>query len=189
VGRARREIAVMAASEATEYDAALEARVERNAAVYWGGQRGIVNRSFEPGNGVAGRCVFEVGQVRLVLDGRAAGLIGTGLGTQWSIEAADRLAARGIEVSLLHVPTLKPVDQRAIADYCTRFPVVTTVENHSTIGGLASVVAESIAAAGIPTRLRALGVPDRWAQAGSLDYIRRSLGLDAESIAHTVEEH
>jgi len=66
------------------------------------------------------------------------------------------------------------------------FEVVTTVENHSTVGALGSAVAEVIAERGVGTRLRRLGVPDAWAPAGSLDYIRGELGLDAASIARSV---
>jgi transketolase C-terminal domain/subunit len=48
------------------------------------------------------------------------------------------------------------------------------------------VVASALAERGLGTRLRALGVPDSWAPAGSLDYIRGLLGLDAEGIADAV---
>jgi len=61
------------------------------------------------------------------------------------------------------------------------------VENHSTVGGLAATVAAAAAEHGVGTRIRALGVPDRWADAGSLAYIRRQLGLDAEAIAAAAE--
>jgi transketolase len=99
------------------------------------------------------------------------------------------LAARGVRASLLHVPTLKPADHDAIAAFCDRFDAVTTVENHTTTGGLASVVAESLARrAGARTRLHPCGVPDRWAPAGSLDHIRRELALDAEALAARIEE-
>jgi transketolase C-terminal domain/subunit len=63
---------------------------------------------------------------------------------------------------------------------------VTTVENHSVVGGLAAGVATALAEGGPPTRLRALGVPDRWAPAGSLDFVRAQLGLDAAGIADAV---
>jgi transketolase len=96
------------------------------------------------------------------------------------------LSDRGVEASVLHVPTLKPADADAIAEFCAGFSSVTTVENHSVVGGLASVVAETIAANGVGTRLFALGVPDRWAPAGTLDYIRSKLGLDAAGIAEAV---
>jgi transketolase len=126
---------------------------------------------------------FRIGAVRPVLDGGETALVGTGLGTAWALEAAALLDGR---VSLLHVPTLKPVDEDALAAWCARFPSVTTVENHSTVGGLGTVVCEAVARRGLPVRVRTLGAPDRWAPAGSLDHIRAELGLDARSIAETV---
>ena len=128
-------------------------------------------RLFEPGTTLG---------VRELRAGGELGLIGTGLGTQWALEAAATLDGRA---SVLHVPVLKPLDAEAVVRWCGRFETVTTVENHSIVGGLGSAVAEALAEAGIGTRLRRLGVPDRWAPAGSLDYVRAQLGLDAEGIA------
>ncbi len=130
---------------------------------------------------------FRLGAARTLLDGGDAGVVATGLGTAWALEAAELLEARGIRVSLLHVPTLKPFDDDAVCEFCSAFPVVTTVENHSVVGGLASAVSEALARNGVGVRVRAAGVPDRWADAGSLDYVRRRLGLDAESLAALAE--
>jgi transketolase len=145
------------------------------------GLRGAVAQLFEPDG-----FEFEIGRARIVREGGDAGIVATGLGTQWALEAASLLADRGIEASVLHVPTLKPADSDAIAEFCGRFDRLTTVENHSVVGGLASVVADTVAARGVGTRVVALGVPDRWAPAGTLDYIRSQLRLDAAGIAEAV---
>lgn len=174
--RALPGMTVIDPADATELAAALEAAVGHDGPVYLRGLRGQVARLFEP---------FELrlDEPRELLSGGEIGLIGTGLGTQWALEAAELLDRRA---SLLHVPTLKPLAADVVAGYCARFDVVTTVENHSTIGGLGSAVAEVIAEAGLGTRLRRLGVPDRWAPAGSLDYIRAQLGLDPGGLAEAV---
>jgi transketolase len=112
------------------------------------------------------------------------GLAATGLGTQWALEAADVLARRGVKAAVLHAPTLKPLDRDAVAAFCSRFAVVTTVENHSTVGGLADAVASVLTDRGLGTRIVRLGVPDRWADAGSLAYVRAQLSLDADAIAN-----
>ena len=75
-----------------------------------------------------------------------------------------------------------------IASFAARFPAVTTVENHSVIGALGSAVCEAVAGVGLACRVIRRGVPDRWAPAGPLDYLRRNLGLDAESLAGAVAE-
>ena len=176
--RALPGMTVIDPADATELAAAVPAAAAHDGPVYLRGLRGAVAQLFDPDG-------FElrIGEARILRMGGEVALVGTGLGTQWALEAVALLDDRGIEASLLHVPTLKPADGDAIADFCAGFGVVTTVENHSTAGGLASLVAESLAARGVGTRVRPLGVPDRWAPAGSLDYIRGLLGLDAAGIA------
>jgi transketolase len=141
----------------------------------------LVAQLFEPDG-------FElrIGEVRTLLDGGDVAVVATGLGTQWALEAVSVLDERGVRASLLHAPTLKPADGDAIAEFCAGFATVTTVENHSTVGGLAAVVAEALAARGVASRLRALGVPDRWAPAGSVDYVRSRLGLDPTGLANAL---
>lgn len=163
--------------DATELAAAIEVLVERPGPAYLRGLRGTVARLLPEGT------EFVAGRAVRLRSGADVGLLGTGLGSQWALEAADLLAAEGIDASVLHVPTLKPLDEAAISDFCRSFDVVTTVENHSVVGGLASAVAEVVAARGLGARLRALGVPDAWAPAGPVEYIRRQLRLDAAGIA------
>jgi transketolase len=176
--RALPGMTVIDPADATELAATLHAAVAHDGPVYIRGQRGSVVQVFEPTG-----FQFTIGAPRLVRDGGDVGLVATGLGTQWALEAADVLAARGVDASLLHVPTLKPLDGEDVAGFCARFDVVTTVENHSTIGGLAAAIAAVVTETGLGTRIVRLGVPDRWAEAGSLPYIRARLGLDAEAIA------
>jgi transketolase len=171
-------------ADATELAAALRAAAEHDGPVYLRGLRGRVERRFDP-DGFR----FEIGRAQLLRDGDDAGVICTGLGTAWTLDAAALLEAEGVRVSVLHVPTLKPFDSPAVAELCARFERVLVVENHSTIGGLRSAVAEALAAqGGLATRVEGLGVPDRWAPAGSIDHIRAELGLTADAIARSVRE-
>jgi transketolase len=172
--RALAGMTVVDPADASELAAALDFAVGVAGPVYIRGLRGQVARLFEPDATL---------RARELRSGGGVGLIGTGLGTQWAIEAAEALDGRA---SVLHVPVLKPLDAVAVVRWCGRFEAVTTVENHSIVGGLGSAVAEALAEAGLGTRLRRLGVPDRWAPAGSLDYVREQLGLDAAGIARAV---
>lgn len=176
--RALPGMTVVDPADATELRAALEAAVAHDGPVYLRGLRGSVARLFDP-EGFA----FRLGESREILPGDEIGLIGTGLGTQWALEAAAELDGRA---AVLHVPTLKPLDPAPVEEFCRRFAVVTTIENHSTVGGLGSAVAEVLAEAGAGTRLVRLGVPDVWPPAGSLEYIRGELGLDGPAIARSV---
>jgi transketolase len=170
-------------ADATELAAALRAAVAHDGPVYIRGQRGSVVQLFDPDG-----FEFAIGEPRVIRDGADVALAATGLGTQWSLEAADVLAQRGVAAAVLHAPTLKPLDGDAIAAFCSRFSFVTTVENHSTVGGLADAISAALTERGVSTRIVRLGVPDRWADAGSLPYIRAQLGLDADSIASAAEQ-
>jgi transketolase len=159
-------------ADASELELALSWAAAKPGTVYIRGLRGTVARLFDR--------VEVTLAARELLNGGRIGMISAGLACEWALEAAQLLDGRA---SLLHVPVLKPLDDSAVADFCARFEVVTTVENHSVLGGLGTAVCETIAARGIGTRVRRLGVPDRWAPAGSLDYIRAELNLDAAGIA------
>jgi transketolase len=128
---------------------------------------------------------FPLEQARTLRPGGELGFIGTGLGTAWALEAADLLAAEGTEVGVLHVPVLKPLDAATVAAFAGGYSAVVTVENHSVVGALGSAVCEVVAESGTRCRVKRLGVPDRWAEAGPLDYLRQRLGLDGGSVAAT----
>jgi transketolase len=174
--RALPGMTVVDPADATELTAAVEFAVAATGPVYIRGMRATVPKLFDDGG-------FEL-RAREVLTGGEIALITTGLGYQWALEAAQLLGER--RVSVLHVPVLKPLDVETVCAFCAGFESVTTIENHSIMGGLGTAVSEAVAARGMPTRVQRLGVPDRWAPAGSLDYIRRELGLDAAGIAEAV---
>jgi transketolase len=165
--------------DATEIGAALRAAVDIRGPVYMRGLRGQVAEVLVPPYDL------PVGGSRLLRNGADVAFIGTGLGTQWSLEATEVLAERGVHASVLHVPTLKPFDSEGVVAFGARFPDVLTVENHSVVGGLGSAVAETLARSGLGTRLHPVGIPDRWAEAGPLEYLRERLGLDPAAIAAT----
>lgn len=167
--RALPGMTVVDPADATELTAAVVFAEAQPGPVYLRGLRGAVPRLLDEADGLP---------TREVRSGAGAALISTGLGTQWALEAAAL-----VDAAVLHVPVLKPIDAVTVAAFCRRYETVTTVENHSTVGGLGTAVSEVVASRGLGTRVHALGVPDAWAPAGSLQHIRAELGLDAESIA------
>ncbi len=168
-------------ADATELAGAFAAAVEHDGPVYLRGLRGNVARLFDPAT-----TEIHLGPARLLRAGGDVGVITTGIAAEWVAEALAEPALRDVAPGWLHAPTLKPLDADAVAAMCARVQTVVTVENHSTIGGLGSAVAEVVAARGLGTRVRALGVPDRWAPAGSLSYVRAELGLDPGGLAHAI---
>lgn len=169
--------------DATEVQASLHAAAEHSGPIYLRGLRGQVERRLDP-DGFA----FTIGRARMLREGADDLLIGTGLGTSWALDAASLLAEQGRSAAVMHIATLKPIDADAIRSVCSRFPRVHVVENHSTIGGLASAVCEVLAQDASRVRVIAHGVPDQWAPAGSLEFVRAQLGLDAGSLAAAVSK-
>ncbi|MGI9253410.1 MAG: transketolase family protein, partial [Thermomicrobiales bacterium] len=88
---------------------------------------------------------FEIGKGVLLRDGADVGLVSTGVQTLRALEAADLLAAEGIAASVLHLPTIKPLDVDAIVAVAARTGGVVTAEDHTIIGGLGGAVAETLA--------------------------------------------
>ncbi|MBX3069919.1 MAG: transketolase family protein [Thermomicrobiales bacterium] len=121
---------------------------------------------------------FTIGESVLLRNGSDIGLISTGVQTIRTLEAADLLAAEGIQAAVLHVPTLKPLDIEGILAIAERTNAIITAEDHSIIGGLGSAVAE-VLAEHRPTRMRRVGWQDTFGESGPNDALLKKYGLTA----------
>ncbi|HTP89793.1 MAG TPA: transketolase C-terminal domain-containing protein [Bryobacteraceae bacterium] len=133
---------------------------------------------------------FAIGKIFPMREGRDAVIVTTGVMLQRALMAADTLHAKGIEAAILHCPTVKPLDEDVIRDYAGQAPVIVTVEEHTTVGGLGSAVAEILAEAcwDKPRRFRRIGIPDVFPdQYGSQDSLLARYDITAEKICATVE--
>ncbi|MEI6083156.1 MAG: transketolase C-terminal domain-containing protein [Verrucomicrobiota bacterium] len=131
---------------------------------------------------------FEIGKAKLLRDGNDVAIISTGLMTGRALEAAVTLAAEGIAAAVLHVSTLKPFDRQAVLELLARVPRVVTAENHLITGGLASAVADAVTDAGLPVRLRRVGIPDCFCESGSLPYLAERYRMRAADIAEQAKK-
>jgi transketolase len=129
---------------------------------------------------------FEIGKASLLRDGADVGIISTGVQTVRALEAADLLAVEGITASVLHVPTLKPLDIDAIVDVAVRTRRIVTAEDHSIIGGLGGAVAETLAEHH-PTRMRRVGIRDTFGESGANDALLEKYGLTPRHIAEAAK--
>ena len=105
---------------------------------------------------------FEIGKVVLMREGGDALIVTTGITLKLALDASVSLSGQGMEVAILHVPTIKPFDTVGFLEVAGSVPVVVAVEEHTMIGGLGSAVAEALAEADdLPVkRFRRLGIPD-----------------------------
>jgi transketolase len=133
---------------------------------------------------------FQVGGANVLLDGADVTIVATGLSTVHSaLAAANQLADRGIGARVVDLYSVKPVNRNVIVESARQTGLVVTVEEHSTLGGVGSAVAEVLAAEE-PVPIRMLGLPDEFAHdvCSYADHLRRC-GLSAEKIAAVTEEH
>jgi transketolase len=137
----------------------------------------------------AGNIDFAVGRAITVLDGLDATLISTGGMLENCVKVARLLEAEGLQVQVISMHTVKPLDERAVIQAGLKTAVVLTVEEHSEVGGLGSAVADVLLRAGYRGIFRKLALPDRFSSvAGDYDYLRTLGGLDVKSIASAVRE-
>ncbi len=104
------------------------------------------------------------------------------------IEAAHKLAEKGVSAAVVSFHTVKPLDTEFLADALVRYPLVATIEEHSLIGGFGAAVAEwMIDNAITPRKFLRFGTPDAFfKQSGEQEYAREQLGLSAHRIAERI---
>jgi transketolase len=125
---------------------------------------------------------FQLGKAAELRTGRDVVLIATGLMTMRALAAADRLAADHIDVAVLHVPTIKPLDTAAIVRAADTDRLVVTMENHTVMGGLAESVAATLAFAGKGRRIVPIALPDEFLSAGALPTLHDRYGLSTDAV-------
>jgi transketolase len=129
---------------------------------------------------------FEIGKAAELRTGRDVVLVSTGLMTMRALQAAARLERDRIDVAVLHVPTIKPLDTEAILRATQPGRLVVTLENHTIRGGLAESVGATVAFAGQGTRIVPIALPDEFLAAGALPTLHDRYGLSTDSIVATV---
>jgi transketolase len=132
---------------------------------------------------------FVIGKVLPMRQGNDALILTTGITLKIALDAAEALGESGISASVIHVPTVKPLDVESILSACDKVPVVVTIEEHVVIGGLGTAVAEIIAEANFdsPKRFKRIGLPDAFPDRyGSQDSLMTHYALTAANLTATV---
>jgi len=134
---------------------------------------------------------FDIGKAYLIKDGKDATIIATGYMLTEAIRAIDILEKDGLDVGILDMCTLKPLDDEAIIRVAEKTGAIVTAENGSIIGGLGDGVA-AILAENLPTPMIRVGVEDEFSQSGKItpqkDELKVHFGLRAEDLAVSVKE-
>ena len=130
---------------------------------------------------------FEIGKGVVLREGKDLTIVACGIMVVEALKAADILKEEGIEVTVIDMFTIKPIDKELILKYAKQTKGFVTAENHNIIGGLGSAVAE-ILVENYPVPLRRVGVEDRFGQVGTLDYLQKEYKLTAEEILKKAKE-
>jgi transketolase len=130
---------------------------------------------------------FELGQAAELRTGRDVVLISTGLMTMRALSAASRLEADHVDVAVLHVPTIKPLDRETILRAARTNRLVVTLENHTVVGGLAEAVAATLAFAGTSVRIVPIALPDQFLAAGALPTLHDRYGLSTDAVVARIK--
>ena len=165
--------------DANEFEAILRYAAKHEGPVYIRSNKGTYE-TFTP----EGRD-FVPGKAEVLSEGTDVGLITTGITTLQGIYATEELEKLGISVRHVHMPSIKPIDRKAIAETAAKTKLIVTAENHTIYGGLGSAVAE-VLCEDYPARLVRLGLQDHFGETAKLAYMMHKYGIDAEAMVEKI---
>ena len=129
---------------------------------------------------------FELGKGVVLREGKDVTIIASGLPVSNCLEAAEKLAADGIDAEVINIHTIKPLDEELVLKSAQKTGKVVTVEEHSVIGGLGSAVCDCLSEK-CPTKVLKIGVNDVFGESGPALELVAKYGLDTDSIYQKVK--
>lgn len=128
---------------------------------------------------------FEIGKGVVLKEGRDVAIVATGLCVNSALEAAEKLAADGIDAMIVNIHTIKPIDEELIVEAAKKCGKVVTVEEHSVIGGLGSAVCDVLSEK-LPTPVKKIGVYDVFGESGPAVKLLEKYKLDGQGVYEQV---
>jgi len=130
---------------------------------------------------------FELGKASMLKEGKDAAIISSGVLVHESLKAAEKLKEGGMEVAVINMSSIKPIDADAVKK-AAETGVIIAAQDHNVYGGLGSAVAEVLAENKLAINFEIVGIKDDFAESDSLEVLFKKYGLDAEAIANTVKK-
>ena len=128
---------------------------------------------------------FELGKAVQIGDGTEATIFSIGVCTAEAVKAQEKLEKKGIHVRVVDMFTLKPVDKEMIIKSAKETKKLISVEDHSIVGGLGSIISD-ILVQYYPCRLLKMGVHDRFGESGKAEELMKKFEIDSDSIVEAV---
>ena len=174
---------ILETGDATEVESVLDVAHGVNGPVYIRMQRGEIPRLFERTE------PMQLNRARVLSTGSDVTILSSGICTEEVMRAAQVLRERGVSIHHLHISTLKPFNDPTVLEAAAQAKYgVITLENHTIMGGLGSIVAEVMAEAGLGKKLIRLGIKDIYAHGASRPYLMKEYEIDAVAVVGAVEK-
>lgn len=130
---------------------------------------------------------FEIGKGEVLRKGKDAVIFATGTMVHESLKASEELEKNKINVYVVNIHTIKPLDTKLVIDLAKKTNCVITAEDHNIIGGLGSAVAE-VLGENYPCLMKRIGMQDKYGESGKPDELYEKYGLNAKAIVKTVKD-
>lgn len=179
--RALPNMTVIVPADGVETEKAIYAAAQHEGPVYIRLGRSAVPVLYPP------EYNFQIGKATTLKDGKDVAILATGIMVAESLKAAEELATDGVNVQVINISTIKPIDATAIIEAAKVTGALVTVEEHSIIGGLGSAVAE-VLAENYPIPLERVGVKDTFGESGKPQELLDKYGLNVSSIKDAVRK-
>lgn len=182
VMRALPNMTILECGDATDAESVLDVAYDVNGPVYIRMLRGEIPRLFDPAE------PMRLGVARKLSEGRDLVLVTSGICTEEGMRVCTALRLRGLSIEHYHISTLKPFFHPEIMEAIeqSRYGVI-TLENHTIIGGLGSIVAEHMSERGIGKPLFRMGIEDTFLHGASRRYLMREAKIDAAALIERIE--
>ncbi len=179
--RAMPEMTVFVPSDATEVRPALEWAFQHDGPTY-------IRLSRNPSPILfADEPPLELGKIRKLHEGSDLTIGVCGIPTSMAVEATERLAREGINVDLLEIPCLKPLDTETLIASVSKTGKILTVEEHNIMGGLGGAVAETLGKEK-PSKMDFIGVEDCFTESGDYDDLLAKYGISIDAIVNKAKQ-
>lgn len=181
VMRSLPNMTILECGDATDVESVLDLAHSINGPVYVRMLRGEIPRLFSPQD------PMQFNQARTISSGNDITVLSSGICTEEAMYAIQALQREGLSIQHMHITTLKPFnDDKVLEAIANSYYGVITMENHSIIGGLGSIIAEQMAESGIGKKLVRIGIKDTFIHGASRPYLMHKYRLDAPALIDEV---
>lgn len=131
---------------------------------------------------------FEIGKMVQLGEGTDASIFATGVMVSEALKAQEKLAQEGINVRVIDVHTIKPIDREMVVKCAKETNKLITIEDHSIIGGLGSSICEVLSEE-YPKKVTRIGMKDKFGKSGKADQLLKYFKMDSEAIIEAIKNN